>query len=64
MGKTRDDETGLFLFDKDINTRLRPYVDSAENPKIEFLDRNGKVIYSPPEDKKIEQVEDYLSQSS
>lgn len=52
MGKTRDDETGLFLFDKDINTRLRAYVDSAGNPKIEFLDRNGKVIYSLPEDKK------------
>lgn len=52
MGKTRDDETGLFLFDKDINTRLRAYVDSAGNPKIEFLDRNGNVIYSLPEDKK------------
>lgn len=51
MGKTRDDETGLFLFDKDLTTRLRVYVDSAGNPKIDFFERNGSVIYSLPGDR-------------
>ena len=50
MGKTRDGETGLFLFDRDISTRLRAYIDSTGNPKIDFLDSNGNLIYSIPED--------------
>lgn len=48
MGKTRDDNTGLFLFDKNFKTRMRAYIDSAGNPKIEFLDKSGKLTYSLP----------------
>ncbi|HEV7780057.1 MAG TPA: hypothetical protein VGO58_02270, partial [Chitinophagaceae bacterium] len=38
MGKNRDDDTGLFLFDKNFNTRMRLYVDTLGNPKLEFID--------------------------
>jgi hypothetical protein len=49
MGRTRDDNTGLFLFDKDFKTRFRAYVDTSGNPKLELLDNKGKVIYSLPQ---------------
>jgi len=49
MGKTRDDDTGLFLFDKDFKTRMRACLDSAGNPKIEFFDSKGKRTFSLPQ---------------
>jgi hypothetical protein len=46
MGKLRNEQTGLFLFDKDTNPRIRIYMDSNGNPKLEFLDENGVVDFS------------------
>lgn len=51
MGKTRDDDTGLFLYDKNTMPRLQAYLDSAGNPKIDFLDAKGNVIASLPQTK-------------
>ncbi|MEO8085380.1 MAG: hypothetical protein ABI763_01095 [Bacteroidota bacterium] len=48
VGKNRHDETGLFLFDKKTNPRLRAYVDTTGKAKIDYLDETGKVIYSLP----------------
>lgn len=49
MGKTRDDDTGLFLYDKNTMPRLRAYLDTAGNPRIDFLDAKGNVIATLPD---------------
>lgn len=48
MGKNREEKTGLFLFDKNLNTRLRIYIDTTGSPKLEFLNKEGNIIYTLP----------------
>lgn len=48
VGKKRNDEMGLFISDANLNTRLKLYTDKNGNPKLDFLDSLGKVIYSLP----------------
>jgi len=44
VGKNYDRATGMFIRDKNGTERLRVYVDSNNNPKIEVLDEKGKVV--------------------
>lgn len=48
MGKNRNDETGLFLYDKQFKTRMRVYIDTIGNPRMEFLDEKGVIFFSLP----------------
>jgi hypothetical protein len=48
VGKSQDNAYGLFLTDKKNKERLNLYVDRDGNPKLEFLDTAGKVVYSLP----------------
>lgn len=48
VGTRRNEDIGLFVSDANLNSRLKIYVDSKGNPKLEFLDSTGKVIYSLP----------------
>ncbi len=49
VGKSQDNAYGLFLTDKKNKERLNLYIDKEGNPKLEFLDSTGKVIYSIPD---------------
>jgi len=51
MGLTRDEDMGLFLYDKNTMPRLRAYLDADGNPKIDFLDAKGNVISTLPNSK-------------
>jgi hypothetical protein len=44
----RADEVGMFLNDSKGNPRIRMIVDANDNPRMEFLDGGGKVIYKLP----------------
>jgi hypothetical protein len=48
VGKLDDDSYGLFLNDKNNTERLNLYIDKAGNPRLEFKDSLGKVIFSLP----------------
>ena len=48
VGKGRDKQAGVFLSDAKGKTRIRMQVAADGTPKLEFLDENGKVIYSLP----------------
>jgi len=51
VGKTRDDDaTVIRMSDIKGRTRIEMSVQANGNPKLNFLDENGKVIYSLPED--------------
>lgn len=53
VGKTRDDDaTVIRMSDIKGKTRIEISVAANGNPKLNFLDENGKVIYSLPEDAK------------
>lgn len=53
VGKTRDQDTSVIrMSDIKGNPRLVISVEAKGNPKLNFLDENGKVIYSLPEDAK------------
>lgn len=52
IGKTRDKKSVIGLNDAKGKTRLEIFVEPNGNPKLNFLDENGKVIYSLPEDAK------------
>jgi hypothetical protein len=53
VGKTRDDNaTVIRMSDVKGKTRIEISVAANGNPKLNFLDENGKVIYSLPEDAK------------
>lgn len=43
LGKKTDEESGLFLKDKKGNYRMKIFIDSLGNPKIQTLDLSGKV---------------------
>lgn len=49
VGKKRNDDLGLFVNDENLNPRLKLYVDKYGNPKLQFLDSTGNVIYSLPD---------------
>lgn len=52
LGKTRKDNAVLALSDIKGNVRILLKVEPNGNPELNFLDENGKVIYSLPEDAK------------
>jgi hypothetical protein len=52
IGRGRDKSSIIQLSDAKGNSRLKISVEENGNPKLDFLDENGKVIYSLPEDAK------------
>jgi hypothetical protein len=48
VGTRRNEDIGLFVSDGNLNPRLKIYVDSKGNPKLEFMDSTGKTIFSIP----------------
>ncbi|APY10153.1 hypothetical protein BWZ22_02400 [Seonamhaeicola sp. S2-3] len=44
IGKTMDEQAGVFIQDQMGLDRLKIYVDKQNNPRIEILDENGNVI--------------------
>ena len=48
VGKTDENSSAVLLYDKEGKTRVRLQVDEKGNPKLEFLDSNGKIIQSLP----------------
>jgi hypothetical protein len=50
MGKNKQGEVHVCLMDKKGKPRLRMLVDEQDNPRMEFLDGEGNVLYKlPPE---------------
>ncbi|MFD1674061.1 hypothetical protein [Alicyclobacillus fodiniaquatilis] len=49
-GRTQDGAITVALADKKGKTRLRMTVDMSDNPKIEFLNSQGQVVYQLPPD--------------
>jgi hypothetical protein len=52
LGKTKDEYNGLFLFDSKGKPRARFCVDKNNEAKLDFLDDNGTVTASFPDNKK------------
>ncbi|MDW9379679.1 hypothetical protein [Chryseobacterium sp. JV558] len=52
LGKTKDEQNGLFLFDSKGQPRARFCVDKNNEAKLDFLDDKGNVTASFPEKKK------------
>jgi hypothetical protein len=52
IGRAQDKSAFIDLKDEKGNTRIRISVEANGNPKLNFLDENGKVIYSLPDDAK------------
>ncbi len=52
LGRGRSKSSFIELLDKRGKTRLEISVSEAGTPKINFLDENGKVVYSLPEERK------------
>ena len=48
VGKSKEREAKVTLFDAKGNARINMVVDGAGIPRLDFLDENGKVIYSLP----------------
>jgi hypothetical protein len=49
VGKTQDKSATVVLADANGKPRLTMTVDAAGNPRIEFLDENGKVVTRIPD---------------
>ena len=49
IGKSRDNASLILLNDSNGKERIIMMVDAQGNPKLEFLDETGKIIYSIPE---------------
>ncbi len=49
LGKRQDNSTSLEISDIKGKPRIKMSVDANGNPKLDFLDETGKVIYSLPE---------------
>lgn len=43
IGRSRGNNSGLFLYDKNGKPRMKIYVDEKGNPKIETIGENGEV---------------------
>lgn len=52
IGKSRDKSAMIVLSDAKGKPRIRISVDAMGNPKLDFLDETGKVIYTLPEESK------------
>ncbi len=52
VGKGQDQAAAIRLSDSKGRVRLNLLVDAAGNPKLEFLDENGKLTYSLPQSSK------------
>jgi hypothetical protein len=52
IGKSKDKSSVIEMNDGKGKPRIKISVQKDGNPKLEFLDENGKVIYSLPEDAK------------
>jgi hypothetical protein len=52
FGKTRENGSGLFFADTEGRTRITMIVDASGNPRLNFLDQDGKVIQSFPSNQK------------
>jgi hypothetical protein len=52
LGKSRNENNGLFLFDNKGMPRAMFYVDKENNAKLDFFDEKGNTISSFPEKKK------------
>jgi len=52
LGKSRNENNGLFLFDNKGMPRAMFYVDKENNAKLDFFDDKGNIISSFPETKK------------
>ncbi|MDA3884959.1 MAG: hypothetical protein PF638_05130, partial [Candidatus Delongbacteria bacterium] len=48
MGKSRNNDVSVRLCDSKGKDRIRMVIDSNDVPRMEFLDGQGKVIYSLP----------------
>lgn len=48
LGRTEDDDYGLFLTDKQDRDRLILYLDKNGNPRLEFLDSLGNILARIP----------------
>ena len=48
VGKSKEREAKVTLYDAKGNARINMIVDAAGVPRLDFLDENGKVIYSLP----------------
>jgi hypothetical protein len=44
LGKTLNNDVGLFIKDKNGNPGIKTYKDDKNNPKLEFLDEKGNII--------------------
>ena len=51
IAKLRDKSAVIQLSDANGQTRIIIAVDATGNPRMEFLDENGKTIYTVPEDR-------------
>lgn len=51
MGKTREGDLTIQMNDSVGRERIRMAIDKEDNPKIEFLNSDGEVIYSLPPEK-------------
>jgi hypothetical protein len=49
LGKSRNENNGLFLFDNKGMPRAMFYVDKANNAKLDFFDETGNIIASFPQ---------------
>jgi len=54
LGKSRNNTASLILYDIKGKPRIRMSVEADGNPKLDFLDETGKVIYSLPEANKAD----------
>ncbi len=52
LGKSRNENNGLFLFDNKGMPRAMFYVDKENNAKLDFFDEAGNTIFSLPEKSK------------
>ena len=48
VGRTKHDDAAVLLMDTKGKPRIRMAVDSSNVATLEFLDENGKVLYSLP----------------
>ena len=53
LGKRRDNSAMLMIGDLKGNPRINISVAADGNPKLEFMDEKGEVIYSLPDDAKV-----------
>lgn len=53
LGRGRSKSSFIELLDKKGKTRIEISVSEAGTPKINFLDENGKIVYSLPDDSKV-----------